>query len=170
MPSKQPRVGTEAMLYTLGRIAIIAGLGLAVLVVIKVVDFTKTKIADNAGVFTHPPIMDVSAQQVSDDYGGNLAAADSKYLHKRIRVSGHVREIGRVDGGGYAIYFHVAGIVTIHGRLRTTVVALLPASDRERAGALKDGAPVTVIGTCAGSEESISRGTVIRIEQATIAP
>lgn len=117
--------------------------------------------------------VEVSATQLWQDYRGNVAAADEKYLNKTLRVTGRVlSEYIEQSPNGYAVGLETGPHIMIDGRvLKAGVVAECPISERTAVGKLKDFDEITIVGRCVGMKTAPSRmgGIKVTLASATIA-
>jgi hypothetical protein len=90
----------------------------------------------------------VTADQLLDDYRKNQIGADQKYKDKTVQISGKVASIGKMPLAGYTIDLQSSNEGDIAG-----VKCILLPNDKpteEKAGKLKEGDSVTLIGKCEG--------------------
>jgi hypothetical protein len=118
-------------------------------------------------------VVEVSAMKLWEDYRANVAAADAKYLDKKLRVTGRVlSEYIEQSPAGYAVGLETGPHVMIDGRvLKAGVVAECPTSERAAVGQLKDFDGLAIVGRCEGMKKAPGRmgGIKITLTGATIA-
>jgi hypothetical protein len=93
------------------------------------------------------PVAKLTAEELLDEYKKNQLGADQKYKDKFIQVTGKVSRVEKVALAGYYV-----GIGSAHEG-EFDIMAFLDKDDKaaeEKAGKLKEGDTVTMIGKCEG--------------------
>ena len=117
------------------------------LVPVMLAGCTKVKTTPT-GDQTVVPEAKVTAEQLLDEYKKNQIGADQKYKDKPIQLTGKVSGVGKLPLAGYYV-----GIGTAHEDETFDIMCVLDKDDKsaeEKAGKLKVGDTVTLVGRCEG--------------------
>ncbi len=93
------------------------------------------------------PVAKLTAEELIDEYKKNQLGADQKYKDKPIQVTGTVSRVDKVALAGYYV-----GIGSAHEG-EFDIMCFLDKDDKaaeEKAGKLKEGDTVTMVGKCEG--------------------
>jgi hypothetical protein len=93
------------------------------------------------------PVAKLTAEELIDEYKKNQLGADQKYKDKPIQVTGKVARVEKVALAGYYV-----GIGSAHEG-EFDIMCFLDKDDKsaeEKAGKLKEGDAVTMVGRCEG--------------------
>lgn len=127
---------------------------LAVSVLVCACNRTKPQATSSEQV---KPDFKLTAEQLLDDYRKNQIGADQKYKEKTLEITGKVAGIGKAPLLGYYV-----GLGSPHEG-EFDIMCFLYRDDKtaeEKAGKLKEGDTVTIIGVCDGK----AGGLALRIK------
>jgi hypothetical protein len=103
--------------------------------------------------------IEVTAAKLWADYRDDPAAADARYLDKKLRVSGRVRGI-ETAAGGHGVGIETGPAAAGDGRAKAAVVA---ECDPRSALGLRDSDEVVVVGHCEGVIDAPGRVGGIKV-------